>query len=567
MTTIALIVLVVWIIILQERISKLERFVGKRNVPNTRQPVVHEQAPAIPENSPLPIVAAQEIPEIYTQPSAPKSGFWSWLREDWMLKLGALLLMLGFGTFVTYAWLEDWVSQQQRVLFCLLVAIAVLIAGYRRMEKYLHQGGIFMLLGMGVLAIAVYADEGSERVFTEFGALLVLFLGSVAVALASVHHRLTWLSLSSLILASAAPIFVLDDPANFTLLSYLFVVVLGTLWVVFITKQNSLLAAALIITSVYSLIELLDHSAYSAQAPFLLLYAYGFATLFLFASLRILSKEADKRRLSHLFVIFGNALFVGLWTVEMAKLEHQGWLFAVWMAIYAVVSVVIYRTTHQRVLFLIYASIAAIFLVALTSVYYEGATLTIAYTLEAGLAPLLAYGALRDARVASRTSLLLIGPCLLALNSLTASAWQTQVLHKHFFVLVSIVLALVGVGLFLYRVSRENMLAKAWLLLGSVYGYGLLWLTLHGLFDQDSVAILLALVTYTLIGLAAYIYGILYKKPTLQYYGMMLLGFVLCRLVIVDLWNMTMLWRIVACFLFGGLLVSTAFLKKIKADR
>ena len=41
--------------------------------------------------------------------------FVTWIKEDWLMKLGALLLLIGFGWFATYAFLNNWIGPAGRI--------------------------------------------------------------------------------------------------------------------------------------------------------------------------------------------------------------------------------------------------------------------------------------------------------------------------------------------------------------------------------------------------------------------------------------------------------------------
>ena len=75
---------------------------------------------------------------------------------------------------------------------------------------------------------------------------------------------------------------------------------------------------------------------------------------------------------------------------------------------------------------------------------------------------------------------------------------------------------------------------------------------------------MISLVIYTVVGLAAYFYGLTKGKRELRLYGGALVGFVVGRLLLTDVWRMELGARIVTFFLIGALLVSTAFLGRKK---
>lgn len=141
-------------------------------------------------------------------------------------------------------------------------------------------------------------------------------------------------------------------------------------------------------------------------------------------------------------------------------------------------------------------------------------------------------------------------------------------IHKDFFVLLVLGLTLLGLGaFFLWRVKeiedkKPQRLNATLLIAGSVYAYVLLWLSLHAGLLNNNTATTISLIIYTIIGLIAYFYGLTNKKKGLRLYGGVLVGFVVGRLLLVDVWNMESAGRIITFFLIGTLLVSTAFLAK-----
>ena len=105
----------------------------------------------------------------------------------------------------------------------------------------------------------------------------------------------------------------------------------------------------------------------------------------------------------------------------------------------------------------------------------------------------------------------------------------------------------------------------ALLIMGSLYAYVLLWLSLHAALPANpDTAVMIALFVYTAIGIAAYLRGIASARKGLQVYGGMMLGFVVMRLLVVDVWQMELTGRIITFFLIGSLLMSTAFLSRTK---
>lgn len=552
---------------LRGRVQKLEQFIKSSVTQRTPEPTYQPQAPQIGTQQPItpPAQAAQPLQ------MGPTSfdKFVEWLKEDWLLKLGALLLLIGFGWLTTYAFLNNWIGPMGRIALGIVAGALFLLLGWWRIKKYIHQGGIFLVLGSTTILLTIFAAREIYDFFTPLSALVVMFLSTAFVALASVKYNSRSLALASLILAGIAPLLTDAPSPNYVgLFSYLFVVILGAIWIVVLTGRRELTAAALLLITFYSLPHLFSFT--STDAGTLLLFAYAFAAVFFLTNTAGILKLKGKEIVPDLVTAAGNGLFLLAWIMTAAQDEWKSLIIAAWMIVFAVGAFLIFRITQRREPFYVYAGVGIAMLAAATSAELKGATLTIAYTIESGIIALIAYLVLRDIKIAERISLLLAGPAILSIGSITSRAWATSVIHKDFFVLLVLGLTLLGLGIFFLRRVREiedkepQQLNASLLVVGSLYAYTLLWLSLHAAFQNDNTAVMISLVVYTIIGLISYFYGLANDKKGLRFYGSALIGFVVGRLLLVDVWRMELAGRIVTFFLIGALLVSTAFLGKKK---
>jgi hypothetical protein len=240
------------------------------------------------------------------------------------------------------------------------------------------------------------------------------------------------------------------------------------------------------------------------------------------------------------------------------------------MIIFTVGAFLIFKATQRREPFYVYAGVGIAMLAAATTVELKGIALTIAYIIEAGMIPLITYIVLSDIKIAERMSLLLVGPIILSITSITSSSWSRGVIHEDFFVILLLGVTMLALGLFFFnsyvqegstKVSKPNPLL---LIVGSIYAYILVWLSLHAALNNDSTAIMISLVIYTIIGLITYFYGLSNEYNTIKIYGGVLLGSVVVRLLLVDVWRMELSGKIIMFFLIGALLVSTAFYRRGK---
>ncbi|MEK7082563.1 MAG: DUF2339 domain-containing protein [Patescibacteria group bacterium] len=495
--------------------------------------------------------------------------FVGWLKEDWLLKLGALLLLIGFGWLTTYAFLNNWVGPMGRIALGIVAGALFLVLGWWRIKAYIHQGGIFLVLGSTTMLLTIFAAREMYDYFTPLSALAVMFLTTAFVAFISVTYRSKSLALASLILAGIAPLLTNAPTTDYIgLFSYLFVVVLGAIWIVALTGNRELTAAALILVGLYSLPHLFSLTL--ADRGTLLLFAYAFAGVFFLTNTAGILKLKGKEIIPDLIAAAGNGLFLLAWIMIAAQDEWRSLIISAWMIVFGIGAFLVFKITQRKEPFYVYAGVGIAMLAAATSVELKGATLVIAYTIESGIIALVTYVVLRDIKIAVQASLLLVGPVILSLGSITSRAWMTGVIHKDFFVLFILGLTLLGLGLFFLSLIRKvqdkelHQTNTILLIAGSIYFYVLLWLSLHAGLRNDNTAVMISLVIYTIIGIISYLYGLAHEKRVLQLYGGTLIGFVVGRLLLVDVWKMELAGRIVTFFLVGALLVSTAFLGKKK---
>ncbi len=571
-----LVLLILWIILpfmvfdLRSRVRRLEEALQgqEQGAPiraAARAPAASVQTDIAPafQSAPASSTSSQRSPQ-------GPNAFETWLKEDWLLKLGGLLLLMGFGWLVTYAFMHNWIGPMGRIAFGLVCGTALLVLGTWRIKNYLHQGSVFLVIGSTVILITVFAARQYYSFFTPLTALALMFLSTAYIALVSVYHKNRALSIASIILAGVAPLLTNSGVPDYVgLFAYLLIVVLGTVWVVAATGQREVTLVALIMVALYSL----PHLERSVQSQTLLLFAYAFAAIFYITNtVGILKlKDHDKKDiLPDIYTAALNGLFLLFWIMNVAPIEWRSLIISGWMVLFIVGAFVIFKATNKYEPFAVYAGVGVAMLAAATSAELHGSSLTIAYTIESAAISLIAYNVLGDRKIGERLTLLLIGPMFLSLQSIASPLWYNTVIHRDFFVLLVLAAVLLGLGVFYWMEQKKatekipGHLRGFMLIAGSIYVYILVWQSLHAALSSDDLAVMLSLFVYTVVGLITYFYGRTLGSRNLGLYGGGLLGFVIARLFLVDVWNMAMSGRIITFFVIGILLMSTAFFGKKK---
>ncbi|MBK7090583.1 MAG: DUF2339 domain-containing protein [bacterium] len=563
--------LIATVISLRNRVAKLERLIQQQPglAMETTQP---KPISSIPLSQPPPQAQPQPLPQ---QPSVPLGSgttsadrFVRWIREDWLLKLGALLLLVGLSWLASYAFLNNWIGPMGRIALGLVAGTGFIALGWWRIKKFIHQGGIFLVLGSTTVLVTIYAAREVYDFFTPASALAVMFLSTAFVALASVKYNSRSLALSSIILAGIAPVLT-NSPTtdNIALFSYLLVVILGAIWIVLLTGRRELTIAALSVVTIYSLPFFFER--YRSDSDVLLLFAFAFSALFFLTNLAGIIKSKTGKSHADLVTAAGNGMFLLAWISAAAPPEWKSLIIVAWMVVFVTGAFLISRAARQVAPFYVYASVGIIMLAAATAAELSGPALTVAYTIECGVIVIMTFVLRRDVNLAQRACLLLIVPISRSLPSIEYYSWSDSVFNQHFFVLALLAITIGGLGFFFRYVARTDnkvsaKLTNALFVVASLFAYTLLWLSLRVAMTNSAMAVGTAMLIYTLIGLIVYIRGRATSRRGLVAYGGVMLGFVVLRLLTVDVWKMELTGRIITFLLVGALLMSTAFLIRKK---
>lgn len=237
------------------------------------------------------------------------------------------------------------------------------------------------------------------------------------------------------------------------------------------------------------------------------------------------------------------------------------------MLVFASGAFAVYQATSERGAFYIYSAVAYGLLGAATVNEFSGPLLTIVLTLEIAGLLLVANRVLGQTKISENISLLLIIPFVLSLEHIISPTWNTGIMHGDFMALLIIMNVFLIIGATVNETIANGeegvSLKTVTLIVGSGYGLLLIWLITHALLLSDT-ATTVSLIIYTVIGLCLYVVGKLDEKKVLTISGGILLGGVIARLLLIEVWDMALSLRIITFIVIGILLLSTAFIKKEK---
>ncbi len=539
---------------LEERLTRLEQGESAK-VSTTLLPI---PPPAVPGAEP------SAVPGAFPQ-------FIDWVKKDFMVKLGAFLLLLAFGWFVSYAFANDWIGPVGRITLGLVAGVALMVLGAKRMQSYRHQGAIFTVLGATIILLTTYAARELYDFFTPASALWLMLVTVALVAFVSLRYRSEPLALTGLLLGSWAPLLTAAPaPDVVGLFSYLLVIVGGTLWVVWFTGWTRLTLASLVVTYLYSL-QFIEGTITDRDAA--ILFSFLFVAIFFAANVvSLVRRRMQETHLTvHTLTALCTAIFLFSWIEAAAVDVWRSLLYSAWAVVFAFGSYIVHLTTRNHRVFYLYGATSAALIGMATAAELDGPVLTVAYFAEIMLV-LTASVALRSSvRSLAYISMLLIVPVLRSLESLGSWNWD-GVWHMHFAVLFLAMLSLCQTARVL-RVSADVAAAKmtqvmiTLLTIGSgFYAMSIVWLVSHEWFLSDT-ATMISLVLYTVAGIGFYVQGVTKNMRQSRIAGSVLIALVVARLLLIEVWDMALEGRIITFLIIGGILISTAFMRRLIPDQ
>jgi|GEM_PF-412915 len=650
------------------------------------QPMAPPVVSAMASEQPAVPVAQQVAPTAsMAKPAGPSLGeqFVTWFKEDWLLKVGALFLLMGLGWFISYAFIHNWIGPAGRIAIGVVIGFLIMLLGYVRIKQFAHQGEIFLVVGATTVLLTLYAARSVYDFFTPALALGFMFITAALVAIVSVREKSHSLATSSLIMALIAPLFVEEFSTDFVgLFMYLIAVILGTMWIVALRHQRILVTIALVGTWFYSL-TVFDGIGRMTTSDQNIMYALASICAAIFFVGSVLSNAKGDRESDGYDVAsaLGVGSFVWAWSVVALAKDVQSGALLLWAVLFVAGAMYAYAFTKRSSPLLLYGGVSALLLGVALSLEFDGATLTNAWTLEAAILTIVTllitrkvhiaqiasvafivpvarsfmhirwYGAgsledavalallsaaffvssvlfyyykSEDARSkqgsavfsalgivylllatavqysdttlatiwslevalfvlavylidlkklsAQIASIAFIVPVLGSLSSVFSSAWEAGIMHQDMLVLMVLAVVLLALGALL-RGHDTNEGGEAQkgqtdggavlLVLSSIYFATILWLSSPTIFSEE-FAVMGSLVIYTLFGLFFYLSGRMHDHAEKRAYGATVLGLVIARLLIVDVWGMELAGKIVTFLLIGALLMSTAFIGRAR---
>ncbi len=430
---------------------------------------------------------SHSLPQVPVEDSA----FIKWLKEDWLLKLGGVLVLMGVIFFLSLAF--KVIGPQGKVAVGYLFGVSFMVFGFKYIKKQLIPGSAVHLIGAVIVIITTYVARLPEyNLFNSYIAMLLMFLTSACVALTAYAHNRSELAHVGLMISALVPMLVSTGaPTFFEILTYLLVVILGVLWLALITKWRSLVFLALMVVFGYSLMTASGAYGTTDTSSSELYLVALFGVLFYITSLFSIFRGAGVMEKYDALVALLNAAFAIFWVVKEASSETAPLIIAFLSLAYATGFFLIYKLTSVYTSFIIYGGVSLGMLTTAIMLELSGRPLTVTLLLLGAGATVFTYYLSKNEEVTKIIAFFNVLPLLYVFGSIGNIAKLSYPTSWVFdawkdFLILGIAIT-IYIALYKYFVNKVQSLGYVALFAAMSLGMVVVWQVLH-LMTTDSFA-------------------------------------------------------------------------------
>ncbi|GAB0157183.1 DUF2339 domain-containing protein [Chryseobacterium sp. Alg-005] len=273
---------------LSNKIRKLENEIFELNK------LLHkneEHAKKIPEQTPadVPSPASQNIssgklPEQMIDPGSPQKDWLTpildFLKQNILTVIGIFTLVLGIGYFVKYAIDKNWIGETARAMIGLCTGAGIIITGHFLRKNYTTFSSIITGGGIAVLYFSTTIAFREYHIFSQNTAFIIICLITFFSILISYYYNSQVLIIFSLFGGFLAPLMVSTGQSNYPfLLTYITILNLGMLIIVFLKHWKNISWIAFIFTHIYLFYWVIEKtemiSIYFYVATYIIFYTFA----------------------------------------------------------------------------------------------------------------------------------------------------------------------------------------------------------------------------------------------------------------------------------------------------
>ncbi|MDQ1162696.1 putative membrane protein [Chryseobacterium sp. SORGH_AS 447] len=272
-----------------ERIRKLEREIAELNRKINEEGLSRYSGVAEETADPAIITETQKIPVLSvsstTENKVPQEKDWlapvfEFLKQNALTIIGIFTLVLGIGYFVKYAIDKNWIGETSRVGIGFLAGALIMGTGHFLRKNYAAFASIITGGGIAVLYFTITIAFREYHLFSQTTAFSVTCFITLLCIVLSYSYNSEILNIFSLFGGFLAPLMISSGESNyFFLFTYLTVLNIGMLAVVYLKNWKSVGWISFIFTAVY----LASWTADQTQIQSVYFYIVTYIIFYLFA--------------------------------------------------------------------------------------------------------------------------------------------------------------------------------------------------------------------------------------------------------------------------------------------
>ena len=520
---------------------------------------------------PLRRMAGQNVAGYNYAPNAPvnyePSQFEKWLKKDPLMKVGSLFIFLALIWFAKYAFDNNWIGIQGRILLGILFGVSVSAFGFFDTFKLKERGLTLLGLGNSIILTVVYIARfyyEKQHLLSPEVALGIMFASIAFSMFASMKFNSKQLAGFTYVLAVIVPFLTNSDGNFFGLMSYLLVLVVSAIAIVFAKRWTFLYVLSFVSFVLYSLSAFAGGGAIEKT-----LMIFVFNAIFVVASMFLLLVSDQKQKgvlPTYMTVATLNTMSIVAWTLIGFNETYHSVILIGWAFAYLVGGFFAYTINASKKPFIVYGANTLFLLAIITIIELAFEALTAAFAVEALMTTVAISYLVRDVKVSKKAAVLFAVPALLsfgALGSMEYGAGASALFEAYPMSLYVFLIAIITTAEFLRRFFKENYteikdtLIAMWGFVG-LWVILLVWFVPHVLIDSD-IASLVSIAIYTLVGLMLYFNNHPRQHDRLHKAGTYVLVGVIIRLLLVEIWQLEVAIRIAVFVMVGVALVITAY--------
>jgi uncharacterized membrane protein len=277
---------------LEKEISELNRkFADQEKISETKE----EQQTIQTSASPILQHEQVDITDLKSDNNIPPKEEKDWLipvfdffKQNALTVIGIFTLVLGIGYFVKYALDKNWIGETSRVGIGFLVGAGIILTGHFLRKNYSVFASIITGGGIAVLYFTITIAFREYHLFSQNIAFSITCLVTLISIALSYYYKSEILIIFSLFGGFLAPLMISTGQSNYPFLfTYLTVLNIGMLAIVFLKKWKSVGWVSFIFTAIYLFY-------WTAEKPEILsvyFYIVSYIVFYSFALYNYLKKE------------------------------------------------------------------------------------------------------------------------------------------------------------------------------------------------------------------------------------------------------------------------------------